>query len=147
MLVSFDIDCGYLVAGHRFIARGIADDGLITGENEEPYPGFSFEYELAPGVESVEEAGEGIGPFLVGIEYQADVALPWTPADGGTIAPFVGGPTTRGTRGSWPLPRDASLLKFVLYGLDAGSRWPRETPDGVLTVDLQSSGATFQQIS
>lgn len=54
MLVSFDIDCGYLLAGHRFIARGIADDGLITGESEEPYPGFSFEYELAPGVESGE---------------------------------------------------------------------------------------------
>jgi len=147
MLVSFDIDCGYLLSGHRFIARGIADDGLITGENEEPYPGFSFEYELAPGVESGEGAGEGIGPFLVGIEYGADVALPSVPADGGAIAPFVGGPTTRGTRGSWPLPRDARLLKFVLYGLDAGSSWPRETPDGVLTVDLQSSEATFQQIS
>ena len=31
MLVSFDVDCGYLLPGHRFIARGICDDGLVQG--------------------------------------------------------------------------------------------------------------------
>ena len=41
MLVTFDIDCGPLIEGHRFIARGLADDGVVeyhTGST----PAFSF---------------------------------------------------------------------------------------------------------
>lgn len=143
MLLSFNVDCGYLLPGHRFIARGICDDGLVEQLIGEAYPCMSLEYELVPGVESA-EAVNGIGPLLVGIEFEADVPLPWEPADGGAIAPFVGGASTHGSRGSWPLPRDAGSLRFTLYGVDEGSRWPREAPDGVLIVDLQTAEAEFQ---
>jgi hypothetical protein len=47
MLLAFDVDCGELIRGHRFVARGIRDTGTIdrpdaAGES----PGFSLEYEL-----------------------------------------------------------------------------------------------------
>ena len=143
MLVSFDIDCGFLVAGHRFIARGISDDGLLSEFTGDPYPCISLEYELVPGVESAEAAGN-IFPFLVGIEYETDAPLPWVPSDGGAIAPFVGGQSTHGSRGSWPLPREARFLRFTLRGVDEQTGWPREAPDGVLVVDLQGFNAVFQ---
>lgn len=143
MLLSFDVDCGYLLPGHRFIARGIADDGIVSAFTGEPYPCISLEYELVPGVESAEAQGD-IGPFLVGIEYEADVPFPFEPTDGGAIAPFVGGTATHGTRGSWPLPREARTLRFTLHRVDEGSRWPRATPDGILIVDLVAEKASFQ---
>jgi hypothetical protein len=49
MLFAFDIDCGELVAGHRFIARGLADGGTIESDGQSA-PVFSLEYELIPGV-------------------------------------------------------------------------------------------------
>ncbi len=87
----------------------MSDDGLVGDFIGEPYPCVSLEYELVPGVENAEGV-DGIGPLLVGIEYEADVPLPWEPTDGGAIAPFVGGSTTHGTRGAWPLPREAGSL-------------------------------------
>jgi hypothetical protein len=145
MLLTFDVDCGYLLKDHRFIARGIRDNGLVDGA---PFgapeagfvPAFSLEYELVPGIE------DSPGPvfrYLVGITYTADVPLPWTPTDGGAIAPSRGGPSTHGSRGTWPLPRSAQILRFDLTGIDDATGWPRPQPDGTLTVDLGAGTANW----
>jgi hypothetical protein len=144
MLVPFDVDCGYLLDGHRFIARGLLDQGMLSRpdlERDPSVPGFSLEYELVPGVPPTD--GPPF-PNLVGITYQADVPLPWEPNDGGAIAPFEGGPSTHGSRGSWPLPRTAGLLRFALTGIDASTGWERSQPDGVLTVDLHDGSARWE---
>jgi hypothetical protein len=145
MLLAFDVDCGYLIEGHRLIARGIKDDGVIdsfgwNGTGGEFVPVFSFEYELVPGVDAPGDPPFG---YLVQINYTADVVLPWEPTDGGAIAPFSGGSTTHGSRGSWPLPRDARILRFEMSGIDPSTGWPRARPDGTLTVDLQDMSAVW----
>jgi hypothetical protein len=88
MILVFDVDCGELVPGHRFIARGLGGpfrlpipdvwDGdraeyqqMLEFEEAGGYPGFSFEYELVPGV-SAAEAGGSFFRYLVGISYAAD---------------------------------------------------------------------------
>ena len=142
MLVAFDVDCGCLVEGHRFIARGLSDAGTVSGPTAaDSAPGFSFQYEFVPGLPPRDG---GPGPYLVGIEYEADVPLPWEPVDSGAIAPFEGGESTHGSRGSWPLPRNAGQLRFTLYGIDHAERWPRQEPDGVLVVDLHDGSAQWQ---
>jgi hypothetical protein len=143
MLVEFDVDCGYLIEGHRFIARGLEDNGIESGPTAaDSAPGFSFEYEFVPGVRA--GGDQNPYPYLVGIEYAADVPLPWEPVDGGAIAPFEGGESTHGSRGIWPLPRNAGELRFTLYGIDNTERWPRQEPDGVLVVDLHDGSAQWQ---
>ena len=143
MLFTFDVDCGELISGHRFIARGICDQGM--GDWHElgaDVPTFSLEYELVPGVPGVED--ERFLSYLVGIEYQCDVPLPWTPNDGGAMAPFKGGVSTHGSRGDWPFPRSARILRFVLTGVDGSTGLSRGEPDGVLVVDLQDETATWK---
>ena len=46
MLLTFDIDCGEVVDGHRFIARGLADCGTIEAESSAQ--GFSLEMNSYP---------------------------------------------------------------------------------------------------
>jgi hypothetical protein len=143
MLQAFDVDCGELVHGHRFIARGICDQGTDDWhDTPTAVPVFSLEYELVPGVPSSDD--ERFFSFLVGIEYEADVPLPWEPNDSGAIAPFEGGPTTHGSRGDWPLPRSARVLRFVLTGVDQSTGFPRAEPSGVLTVDLRHATADWR---
>ena len=143
MLLAFDIDCGELVQGHRFIARGICDQGTDDWhDSPTPVPVFSLEYELVPGVPASED--EKFFSFLVGIEYEADVPLPWEPNDAGAMAPFEGGSTTHGSRGNWPLPRSARVLRFVLTGVDPSTGFQREEPSGVLTVDLGDGSANWK---
>jgi hypothetical protein len=72
------------------------------------------------------------------------VELPWEPPDGGAIAPFDGGVSTHGSRGSWPLPADARVLTFLLHGINQGDRWPRPQPDGALVVDLLDGTAAWR---
>lgn len=117
MLLPFDVDCGYLIQGHRFIARGIFDAGLLESDEGRSAPAFSLEYELVPGISASEER-QGPWNYLVGIEYTADVPLPWDPNDCGAIAPARGGESTHGSRGDWPLPRTARVLHFALSGVD-----------------------------
>ena len=144
MLLAFDVDCGHLVPGHRFIARGIVDQGTMTGPDGTPaFPAFSLDYELAPGIPQTEDRRAPFS-YLVGIEYEADVPLPWTPNDSGAIAPFRGGATTHGSRGNWPLPRAATVLRFILTGVDTAGT-PHDEPDGVLTIDLQQGSARWKQ--
>ena len=130
MLLAFDIDCGELVQGHRFIARGICNQGTIDRNDIRDVPAFSLEYELVPGVPATED--DNFLRYLVGIEYEADVPLPWEPNDGGALAPFEGGPTTHGSRGNWPLPRSARVLRFVVTGVDPATGFPRVETLGVL---------------
>jgi len=71
MILSFDVDCGELVPGHCFVARGLAGpyrlqipgdwDGdsaeyeqMLDFEDAGGYPGLSLEYELVPGVSQSE---------------------------------------------------------------------------------------------
>jgi hypothetical protein len=143
MLLAFDVDCGYLVQGHRFIARGIVDQGRMTGpDGVGAFPAFSLDYEFVPGV--LENEAHAPFSYFVGIEYEADVPLPWMPNDSGAIAPARGGASTHGSGGNWPLPRTATVLRFVLTGVDALTGSPRIDPDGVLVVDLHEAIAAWQ---
>ena len=152
MILVFDVDCGELVPGHHFIARGLGGpfrlpipdhwDGdsaeyeqMLEFEEAGGYPGFSLEYELMPGV-SAGEAGGNFFRYLVGVSYAADVKLPWWPSDGGAIAPFEGGAATHGSRGDWPLPPDATVLTFTLAGVDAAGFADHDNPAGDLVVDV-----------
>jgi hypothetical protein len=145
MLLSFDVDCGALIRGHRFIARGLCDQGTIQRE-ESPSgcPVFDLEYELVPGVPPEGEDRPFL--YLVGIEYEADVPLPWFPNDGGVIAPFQGGSSTHGSRGVWPLPPAARVLRFVISGIDPASGFSHVVPDGVLIVDLEAGSAVWKPL-
>jgi hypothetical protein len=159
MILSFDVDCGELILGHHFVARGLAgpyrlpipdedvDDAQQLREFEDAggYPGFSLEYELVPGVSAAEGEGEGsFFRFLVGITYQADARLPWEPADGGAIAPFEGGAATHGSRGDWPLPPDATVLTFSLARVGPDGFPDDEHPAGDLVVDLARGAAVWR---
>jgi len=152
MILSFDVDCGELVPGHRFIARGLSGpsrmpipddwDGnsaeyerMLEFEDAGGYPAFALEYELVPGVTAAEGA-EDFFRYLAGIDYHADVELPWYPTDGGAIAPFEGGAATHGARGDWPLPPEATILTFALFGTTQAGFGDRENPTGVLVVSL-----------
>lgn len=138
MLLSFDIDCGELIAGHRVIARGLKDQGTMTVDGQSA-PGFSLEYELVPGVES--QYDRNIFHYLVGIDYQADTPLPWPANESGAIATFNGGPSTHGSGGDWPLPEGTRHLTFRLTGIDETTGGPRQEEDGVLEIDLQEGSA------
>ncbi|MFI7588550.1 hypothetical protein ACIB24_15885 [Spongisporangium articulatum] len=159
LIASFDIDCGELLPGHRFVARGLGGpyelpippdwDGT-DGEYERilpfvdrgSYPGFSLEYELVPGLPPLDPR-DPIFPYLVGVAYAADVTLPWEPTDGGAIASPAGGASTHGSRGDWPLPPDARRLTFSLYpvGDDGRVTWDRAAGD--LEVDVRTGSARW----
>jgi hypothetical protein len=167
MILNFDVDCGELIPGHHFVARGLggpvrlsiadhwdgdSDEDGDTGDYEQMleleeaggYPGFSLEYELVPGVSAAEAVGDGaFFRFLVGVGYDADVKLPWYPNDGGAIAPFEGGSATHGSRGDWPLPPGASILTFSLSGVNADGFADRENPAGDLVVDVVRGNADW----
>lgn len=168
MIVTFDVDCGELLPGHRFLARGLSgpavlplpeplleeDDEFRIAADDEPaeeyrrpdqvaldvaggagYPGFSLEYELVPGLRE----GQDLFKALVGIQYDADVPLPWDPGDSGVLAPFEGGSSTHGSRGDWPLPPDARVLTFTLSPpMAAGG-----APLGQLVVQLDTEDAQW----
>jgi hypothetical protein len=162
MILNFDVDCGELIPGHHFIARGLGEPFRLSisdywdgdsGETEQMleleeaggYPGFSLEYELVPGVSAVEAEGDGaFFRFLVGIEYDVDVDLPWHPNDGGAIAPFEGGDATHGSRGDWPLPPDATVLTFSIAGVNADGFADHENPAGDLVVDVARGDAAWR---
>ncbi|HUN36050.1 MAG TPA: hypothetical protein VMU95_28970 [Trebonia sp.] len=162
MLLSFDVDCGELVPGHHFIARGLGgpyrlripedwdgDSGqyeqMLAFEEAGGYPGFSLEYELVPGVGPV-ESGAALFRYLVGVAYSADVELPWFPADGGAIAPFNGGNATHGSRGDWPLPPDAVILTFSLAAVNAAGFTDDDHPAGDLVVDVTRGTAVWRSV-
>ncbi len=84
MLLAFDIDCGPLVKGHRFIARGIGDQGTLEWDDRMTSPAFSLEYEVVPGITADETRGAPFS-YLVRIDYEADVPLPWAVYDGGAL--------------------------------------------------------------
>ncbi len=145
--------------GHRFIARGLAGtdplpipeewecDDTQTAEmlgfiNAGGYPGFSLEYELAPGIPAGAEE-HGFFRYLVRIDYEADVELPWYPTDGGAIASYAGGATTHGSRGDWPLPPTARVLTFTMYPVNDNG-FTEEIPAGRLIVDLPGNDARWQ---
>jgi hypothetical protein len=145
MIVSFDLDCGELVPGYRFVGRGVADCGLMPPfDGHSAVPGISLEYELVPGVAPLDNPAE-MFRFLVGVEYTADAELPWEPNDGGAIAPFEGGPSTHGSRGDWPLPDGARSLTFTLFPVGASGSQSLD-PAGAIEVDLIERTAVWVSV-
>jgi hypothetical protein len=148
MLLAFDVDCGEVVGGHRLIARGLADCGTIEVE-EGTAPGFSLEYELVPGVPPLEDA-RNMFDFIIHVEYEADVPLPWQAVDGGAIAPFEGGASTHGSMGTWPLPSGARTLRFHVSGPHRrrqGGGLERSPVEGILEVDLLAGAARWIELN
>jgi len=161
MILSFDVDCGELIPGHRFIARGLAGPMMLPipddwdGDESEykqmleflegaGYPGFSLEYEIVPGVPVLPD-DRNFFHYLVGVSYAADVELPWEPHDGGAIAPFQGGGSTHGSRGDWPLPPSVTTLRFALYAVGP-TGFKAEEPAGELVVELSRGHAEWQAV-
>jgi hypothetical protein len=144
MMLSFDVDCGELVPGHRLIARGLRSSGLMScpgwDDSDEEVSAFSFEYELVPGVRA-DEFRSAFG-YIVGIYFDADVPLPWEPSDSGAIAPANGGASTHGSRGDWPLPDGARVLTFTMVAVTPAG-WQAEEPSGELVVDLVDRSARW----
>jgi len=150
-MVSFDVDCGELVPGHRCIARGLFDEGrsahdLTSGDQSrhQLMRMVSLGYELVPGVTAAEAAA---AEFFVEATYATDVALPWTTGGAGfgpgSIDAFAGGPGTAGASGPWPLPDDAGRLRFTLYATGVrGSADPHRVA-GTLEVDLPARTARW----
>jgi hypothetical protein len=153
MMMAFDVDCGELIPGHHFIARGlggpfrlpIPDDWDGDGSEYEQmlefgeaggYPGFTLEYELVPGIPA--QAGGDFFRYLVGVSYAADV-----PNDGGAIAQFEGGDATHGFRGDWPLPPNATVLTFSIAGIDPAGFTDHENPAGDLVVNVLHGNAAW----
>ena len=160
MMLAFDVDCGEIIPGHHFIARGLGGPFRLPipddwdGDSAEyeqmlefaeagGYPGFTLEYELVPGI-SAAPTGEDAFRYLVGVSYDADVELPWWPNDGGAIAPFEGGDATHGFRGDWPLPPGAIVLTFSIVGVDPAGFTDYENPAGDLVVDMLRGNAVWR---
>jgi hypothetical protein len=200
MLVSFDVDCGELLPGHRVVARGLStqlfphphdvatafnsaadivndrgprnflhnfvfpigsrfadDDGseqanvwrrsrrrteLMAAARR--VPGFSFWYELVPGVTQAELDEDGYFDYMVDIDYRAERPLEWGACgDGEMEAPAEGGASTPCAQGPWPLPENPELLTFTITGFDAVTGFPKDTANGTLTVDLAPGNANW----
>lgn len=95
-----------------------------------------------PGVVATDDDGSPVR-YLVGVEYSADVELPWEPNDGGAIAPFKGGASTHGSRGDWPLPQSARHLTFTLFAV-GDSGFPSAEPAGSIEVNLSARTAGWR---
>ncbi len=104
-------------------------------------PSFSFEYELVPGVR--EDEFRSIFGYLVGVGYEADVELPWDPADSGAVAPALGGLSTHGRRGDWPIPEGARRLMFSLLAVGENG-WQLDEPAGEVIVNLGDGTASWE---
>jgi hypothetical protein len=146
MLVSFDIDCGELVPGHHLVARGLATSAVthqmrVPG-GARPVTGVDFLYDFVPGLTQDEEE-DGFFPYLVEFSYTADQALPWEVDGGGAMGPSVGGASTPGFEGPWPIPDGARLLMFHLTGFDRDTRLENDEPDGTLEVNLTTRTAAW----
>ncbi len=146
MLLSFDVDCGELLPGHRFVARGLSgperlqvDGPLDSGAVDD---GFFLEYELVPGVPA--SPSSSVVATRVRVSFDAGGAFPADLHDGGAIAPFVGGPTTHGSRGPWPLPPGARVLTFALTGPVVTGAEAVPAPVGRLVVDLDRRDAHWE---
>lgn len=135
--MTFDIDCGEVVPGHRLVARGLGRGG-VTDWSEwgitVPATGFSFEYEFVPGIPAAEQ--DNFFDYLFDLEYHPDVDLGAAPPDGGALAPFEGGPAPHGSRGEWPLPDGAVDLRFDIASAQG-------VPLGGLRVDLAARTAAW----
>jgi hypothetical protein len=143
-LVSFDIDCGELVPGHHFVARGLSPSVIrnLKEDSHGQVPVVDFLYDFVPGLTEDEEEG-GFFPYLVQFEYAADRPLPWEESGGGATGPSEGGASTPGFEGPWPIPDGAQLLMFDLTGFDKDTRVENDEPDGTLTVNLATKTAVW----
>jgi hypothetical protein len=153
LLISFEIDCGTLVAGHRVSLTGLSDHGfsrsdLAGGEHEVACQMVSLEYDLLPGVR-IEEAADGFDErFILQAAYHADVDLPWSTAGVGGLGPkeiefFAGGDRTHGALGPWPVPAGAGTLTFVLHRPPTSYHDAVDRVAGKVVIDLAAGVAEW----
>jgi hypothetical protein len=151
LLISFEIDCGTLVPGHRVSLTGLSDHGfsrddLAGGEHPVACQMVSLEYDLLPGVRAGEAADGFDERFLLLATYHADVDLPWTTAGAGGLGPaeielFAGGDRTHGALGPWPVPAGARTLTFVLRRPPAAAGESVDRVAGEVVIDLAAEVA------
>ena len=107
----------------------------------------SLAYQLVPGVTAAEAAAGADSDFVVDATYETDVDLPWTtggPGFGpGSIEEYVGGASTGGASGPWPLPGNATSLRFSLYAAGSQSAGAPHRFAGTLEVDLPGGTARW----
>ena len=153
ILISFEIDCGPLVPGHRVRVTGLSDHGvsrndLTSREQEVACEMVALEYDLLPGVRPDEVANGFDEAFLLGCSYHADVDLPWTTAGAGGLGPgeiemFAGGERTHGALGPWPVPAGARTLTFVLHRPPAAEQTTADSVAGAVVIDLMAQQARW----
>ncbi len=160
LLVSFDVDCGELVPGHHFIARGLSDQGFSRDDftdsdpaGREEYRMTCLEYELVPGLTPEEVAAGHVGYQAIDAAYAADVPPSWDTGDSrsgpGSLYKATGGPSTEGQCGPHPLPQEAQRVSFTLFpitreGIAKGRRAAVDEPAGTLAIDLIAKSAVWQ---
>jgi hypothetical protein len=128
--LSFDVDIGELVRGHRVIARGICLHG----------GGLVLQYEIAPGI-TARMWRRGIPALLFSVAYGTDAGADDEESGMGAIAPGEGGATTHGSR-SFPLPPDGARLAWFEFFAASDDR--RDQPVSKMTVDLTTGQARLE---
>jgi hypothetical protein len=153
ILISFEIDCGPLIPGHRVRVTGLADHGvsrndLTSHEQEVACDMVALEYDVVPGVRPDEVTDGFDEAFMLGCGYFADVDLPWTTVGAGGLGPgeievFSGGERTHGALGPWPVPAGARTLTFVLYRPPAAEGATADSVAGAVVIDLTTQRARW----
>jgi hypothetical protein len=115
MLVAFDVDCGEVLAGHRFLAKGLRHDGnsddRTLSDYSEHVPGkpvhrmVSLTYSLVPGLPEDELRGRSDVDARISLEPPADPDY-WDAVlnVGGEQDAIRSGDETQGAIGPFVLP-------------------------------------------
>jgi hypothetical protein len=159
MMMAFDVDCGEVIPGHHFIARGLGGPFRLPilddwdGDSAEceqmlefgetcGYPGLTLEYELIPGIPA--QAGGDL--FVISSASPTTRTLS-SPGGRTTVARSPRSrAATRPTdsAGDWPLPPNATVLTFSIAGIDPAGFTDRENPAGDLVVNVLHGNAAWR---
>lgn len=162
MLLSFNVDCGELLPGHRFVARGLREDGYsddsVNGEYMGHYEGkpvhpvVSLVYALIPGLSQPEDGGNGLD-----VDVRVVLDPPADPAVWGAVLTMgserdarPGGSETAGAFGPFVLPEATKRVTVELEQISiAPTDSPRRTESGserrlgTLEIELTSGTARW----
>jgi len=156
-----DVDCGEWSPGHRFVARGLRQDGLsdssMLADYSGHYPGKPVEpmvsvvYAIVPGLSAEElQAGHDIDP-TVSLDPPADAqhwgdpvkmggercALPDTEETVGAFGPFVLPLQTR------RITMELTPIHVTVAARPTGAGTHELMTSGRLTIDLHTQRASF----
>lgn len=158
VLLTFNVDCGEVLPGHRLITTGLRDDGLsndsMNADYMHHYKGksvhrvASLTYELVPGLDQPEHEGS------VDVDVSVVLEPPPNPDEWGSVltmggerAMTLGGPSTEGAFGPFVLPEGtkrltASLTRVTIFRPESRPVGDTtERPLGTLHVDVASGAA------